>query len=76
MTGTVSSLSNHFTTDSLQEASEGAKQIFISLRLELEVQASAVTDSGGDGSLSYDSSTGVVTYTGPSAAETRAHLIG
>jgi len=35
-----------------------------------------VTDAGGDGSLSYDSNTGVFTYTGPSAAETRAHFTG
>ena len=34
----------------------------------------SVTDSGGDGSLSYNSSTGVFTYTGPSASEVRAHL--
>jgi hypothetical protein len=34
----------------------------------------SVTDTGGDGSLSYDSATGVITYTGPSAAEVRAHL--
>ena len=34
----------------------------------------SVTDSGGDGSLSYNSATGVVTYTGPGAAETRAHF--
>ena len=34
----------------------------------------SVTDSGGDGSLAYNSSTGVITYTGPSAAEVRAHL--
>ncbi len=34
----------------------------------------SVTDSGGDGSLSY--SNGVITYTGPSAAEVRAHLSG
>ncbi len=34
----------------------------------------SVTDSGGDGSLSYDNSTGVITYTGPSAAEVRAHI--
>jgi hypothetical protein len=32
----------------------------------------SVTDSGGDGSLSY--SNGVFTYTGPSASEVRAHL--
>ena len=34
----------------------------------------SVTDSGGDGSLAYNSSTGVITYTGPSVAEVRAHL--
>ena len=36
--------------------------------------AISVTDSGGDGSLSYDSGTGVITYTGPSASEVRAHF--
>lgn len=36
--------------------------------------AVSVTDNGGDGSLSYDNSTGVLAYTGPSAAETRAHF--
>ena len=32
------------------------------------------TDAGGDGSFSYNAATGVITYTGPSAAEVRAHL--
>lgn len=36
--------------------------------------AISVTDAGGDGSLSYVSSTGVITYTGPSASEVRAHI--
>jgi hypothetical protein len=36
----------------------------------------SVTDSGGDGSLSYNNSTGVITYTGPSASEVRAHFSG
>ena len=36
--------------------------------------AISVTDSGGDGSLAYNNSTGVITYTGPSASEARAHL--
>jgi hypothetical protein len=36
----------------------------------------SVTDAGGDGSLSYNSTTGVITYTGPSASETRAHFTG
>ena len=34
----------------------------------------SVTDAGGDGSLSYNSSTGVITYTGPSATEVKAHF--
>jgi len=34
----------------------------------------SVTDSGGDGSLAYNSSTGVITYTGPSASEVRSHI--
>ena len=34
----------------------------------------SVTDTGGDGSLSY--SNGVFTYTGPSATEVRAHISG
>ena len=36
--------------------------------------AISVTDAGGDGSLAYNSSTGVITYTGPSAAEVQAHI--
>ena len=34
----------------------------------------SVTDGGGDGSLAYNNSTGVLTFTGPSAAEVRAHI--
>jgi len=36
----------------------------------------SVTDSGGDGSLAYNNTTGVFTYTGPSASEVRAHFSG
>ena len=36
----------------------------------------SVTDNGGDGSLSYDNGTGVISYTGPSATEVRAHFSG
>ena len=36
--------------------------------------AISVTDAGGDGSFSYDNTTGVLTYTGPSASEVRSHL--
>lgn len=38
--------------------------------------AISVTDAGGDGSLSYSSATGVITYNGPTAAQARAHFSG
>jgi hypothetical protein len=39
-------------------------------------QSVSVTDTGGDGSLAYDNVSGVLTYTGPSASEVRAHFSG
>lgn len=50
------------------------------LNLQDELVASEVramfshSDAGGDGSFSYNSSTGQFTYTGPSASEVRAHF--
>jgi len=70
VTGTVSDISNH-DTDSLGEGS--SNRYFTNARAR---SAISVTDSGGDGSLAYNSSTGVITYTGPSAAEVRAHFSG
>ena len=67
VTGTVSSLGNHDTDD----LTEGANLYFTDTRARAAV---SVTDAGGDGSLAYDNGTGVITYTGPDAAETRAHF--
>ena len=36
--------------------------------------AISITDAGGDGSLAYNNTTGVITYTGPSATDVRAHF--
>jgi hypothetical protein len=36
--------------------------------------AISVTDAGGDGSVAYNNTTGVITYTGPSATDVRAHF--
>ena len=58
-------------TDALSEGSSNL--YFTNARARSAV---SVTDSGGDGSLAYNSSTGVITYTGPSASETRAHFSG
>ena len=68
VTGTVSSLSNHDTDD----LTEGSTNLYhTSARARGSI---SVTDSGGDGSLAYNSSTGVITYTGPSASEVQAHI--
>jgi hypothetical protein len=40
----------------------------------VDLTAFSVTDTGGDGSLSYNNTTGVFTYTGPSASDVRAHF--
>ena len=56
-------------TDDLGEGS--TNQYFTNARAR---SAISVTDSGGDGSLAYNSGTGVITYTGPSATDVRAHL--
>ena len=69
VTGTVSDISNHDTGD----LTEGSNLYYTDTRSRASVSA---TDAGGDGSFSYDNSTGVMTYTGPSAAETRAHFSG
>ena len=55
------------------DLSEGSNLYYTDARSR---SAISVTDAGGDGSLGYNSSTGVITYTGPSASEVRAHLSG
>ena len=67
VTGTVSSISNHDTGD----LSEGSNLYHTTAKAR---GAISVTDAGGDGSLSYNSTSGVITYTGPSAAQVRAHF--
>jgi hypothetical protein len=58
--------------DNTDEITEGSTNLyFTNARARGAV---SVTDSGGDGSLSYNSTTGVITYTGPSASEVRAHF--
>ena len=60
-----------FAGNSTTDLAEGTNLYFLSSRAR---QSISVTDSGGDGSLAYDNSTGVITYTGPSASEVRAHF--
>jgi hypothetical protein len=60
------------TKDNSDEITEGATNLyFTDTRARAAV---SVTDSGGDGSLAYNSTTGAITYTGPSATDVRAHF--
>jgi len=61
--------SGSFGTDAVTEGS--TNKYYLDSRARTAV---SVTDAGGDGSLTYNSGSGVFTYTGPSAAEARAHF--
>jgi hypothetical protein len=68
LTGQVTDISNHDTDD----LSEGTTNLYFTpARVRSNI---SVTDSGGDGSLSYNNSTGVITYTGPNQAEANARI--
>jgi len=59
------------TADNVAEAVSPTNKYFTDTRARAAVSA---TDAGGVGSFSYNDGSGVFTYTGPSAAEVRAHL--
>ena len=58
--------------DNTDEITEGSTNVFFTnARARAAI---SLTDAGGDGSAAYNSTSGVITYTGPSAAEARAHI--
>ena len=61
----------NFAGNTTADLSENTNLYYTNARARGSV---SVTDSGGDGSLAYNSSTGVITYTGPSASEVRSHI--
>lgn len=64
-------------TKSTTDLTEGTNLYYTTARADSDAKnAVSATDAGGDGSFSYNSSTGVFTYTGPSASEARAHFSG
>ena len=70
-TFSLSGLDTSEVTEDPAATTSSGTMYFTNARARSAVSA---TDAGGDGSFSYDSSTGVFTYTGPSASEVRAHL--
>jgi hypothetical protein len=99
VTGTVSSLSNHTTTDLAEgtnlyytnarsraalsagtgisyNSTTGVISSTITQYTDAMARAALSVTSSGDGSLAYNNTTGVFTYTGPSATNYRASLSG
>ncbi len=68
ISGQIDNLDNH-TTDGLTEGTTNL--YFTESRAR---QAISVTDNGGAGSLTYNSSTGVIAYDGPDSAAIRGHF--
>lgn len=75
--GTSISLGGSGTIDT-DDINEGSTNLYYTdARADSDAKnAVSAVDAGGDGSFGYDAGTGVFTYTGPSAAETRAHFSG
>jgi len=72
---TDSDIDAAFVAKSTSDLSEGSNLYYTSARADSDAKnAISVTDAGGDGSLSYAPATGIITYTGPSASEARAHF--
>ena len=69
---TQQSIKAYVDVQTTDETAEGSNNLYhTTARARAAV---SVTDAGGDGSLAYNSTSGVITYTGPSAAEARAHV--
>ena len=74
---TTARFDSDFNDNSTSNLSEGSNKYYTSARADSDAKnAISVNDAGGDGSLAYNNSTGLLTYTGPSAAEVRSHFTG
>jgi len=65
----------YFNGKTTTQLPEGTNLYYTTTRAEGDARAAvSAVDAGGDGSFSYNGTTGEFTYTGPSAAEVRAHI--
>lgn len=78
LTGTVSSLSNHSTDDLAEGTGTGNHNLyFTTARAESAARgAVSVTKVSGQGDIAYNSTTGVISYTGPTTSELQSGLSG
>jgi len=72
---TTARFDSDFGDNTTTDLTEGSNLYYTTARADSDAKnAISVTDNGGDGSLTYTPSTGVISYTGPSASEVRAHF--
>ena len=72
---TTARFDSDFGDNTTSDLTEGSNLYYTTARADSDAKnAISVTDNGGDGSLTYTPSTGVISYTGPSASEVRAHF--
>ena len=74
-TGELPNDSANWGLFSTSDISEGTNQYYTTAKADSDARSALVGhDAGGDGSFSYDSATGIFTYTGPNEDEVRAHF--
>lgn len=74
---TTTRFDSDFGDNSTGDLTEGSNLYYTTARADSDAKnAISVSDGGGDGSLTYNPATGVVSYVGPSPAEVRAHFSG
>lgn len=66
---------NHLVNFSTTDLAEGTNRYYTLARADSDARyAIDVAQASGDGGIAYNPATGIITYTGPSALETRAHF--
>ena len=74
---TTNRFDTRLATKDTGDLSEGSNLYYTTARADSDARnAVSATDAGGDGSFTYNTSSGTFTYTGPSATEVRAHFSG
>jgi len=75
VTQTKSNVNVNATTNTVTVTQQQSNVIVSASGSNAQIRAAiSVTDTGGDGSLTYNNGSGVFTYTGPSATEVRSHF--
>lgn len=74
---TTARFDSDFGDNTTSQLTEGSNLYYTTARADSDAKnAISVNDGGGDGSLTYNATTGVISYVGPSPTEVRSHFTG